>query len=146
MFEKYRQSPVGAWHSAQEFSDSPKNGRPNATPLHLMSHRRLLKHPLTALPTKPSPYLHLVGKPAFRLRSPILLMKQRIPSYERMRCFLKEPYKEVSKVVQKLSPICYIINGTLSRIKSTFPSSLSLVCCIISELCDIPFCFFSVGF
>jgi hypothetical protein len=34
MFEKYRQSSVGAWHSAQNFSDSPKSGRPNAAPLH----------------------------------------------------------------------------------------------------------------
>jgi hypothetical protein len=31
MIEKSRQSPVGAWHSAEEFLDSPKN-RPNATP------------------------------------------------------------------------------------------------------------------
>jgi len=33
IFEKYRQSSVGAWHSAQKFSDSPKNSRPNAAPL-----------------------------------------------------------------------------------------------------------------
>jgi hypothetical protein len=34
MFGKYRQPFVGAWHSAKKFSDLPKNGRPNATPLH----------------------------------------------------------------------------------------------------------------
>jgi len=46
MFEKYRQSPVGAWHSAKRFSDLPKNTRPNATPLPLVSYRQLPKHPL----------------------------------------------------------------------------------------------------
>ena len=34
MFEKYRQSSVGAWHSAKDSSDSPKKDRPNAAPLH----------------------------------------------------------------------------------------------------------------
>jgi CHAT domain-containing protein len=34
MFEKCRQFPVGAWHSARKLSYSPKNGCPNAAPLH----------------------------------------------------------------------------------------------------------------
>ncbi len=34
MFEKYHQSSVGAWHSAQKLSGSPKSGRPNAALLH----------------------------------------------------------------------------------------------------------------
>jgi len=33
MSEKYRPSSVGALYSAKKFSDSPKNGRPNAAPL-----------------------------------------------------------------------------------------------------------------
>jgi hypothetical protein len=33
MAEKYRQSSVGAWHSVKKFSNTPKNGRPNAAPL-----------------------------------------------------------------------------------------------------------------
>jgi len=33
MSEKYRQSSLGAWHSVKKFLDTPKNGRPNASPL-----------------------------------------------------------------------------------------------------------------